>query len=97
MYPHNLSNKSGLPAIIVSNLTNSKYISNLTNSKAGNTGMYLFKLSENSRALADLKLCINVSNPDKNPLTIVLNGSGSEIYKKKLAELYITINKKAFL
>ena len=45
MYPHNLSNKSGIPAIIVSNLTNSKYTRSM---KAGYTGMYLFKLSEKS-------------------------------------------------
>ena len=45
MYPQNLSNKSGIPAIIVSNLTNSKYTRSM---KAANTGMYLFKLSEKS-------------------------------------------------
>ena len=45
MYPYNLSNKSGIPTIIVNNLTNSKYKCSM---KAGNTGMYLFKLSENS-------------------------------------------------
>ena len=45
MYPLNLSNKSGIPAIIVSNLTNSKYTRFM---KAANTDMYLFNLSEKS-------------------------------------------------
>ena len=45
MYPYNLSNKSGIPFIVVSNLTNSKYTRSM---KTINTGMYLLNLSEKS-------------------------------------------------
>ena len=45
MYQHNLSNKSGIPAIVVSNLTNSKYTRSM---KAINTDMFLYNLSEKS-------------------------------------------------
>ena len=43
MYPYNLSNKSGIPAFVVSNLTNSKYTPFI---KAINIGMYLNNLLE---------------------------------------------------
>ena len=46
-----------------------------------------FKLPENSQALADLKLFMNVFDPDENPLTIVLNGSGSEIYNDEASRI----------
>ena len=46
-----------------------------------------FKLPENSQALADLKLCINVFDPNENPLTIVLNGSGTEIYNEEASRI----------
>ena len=46
MYPYNLSNKSGIPAFVANNLTNSKYTRSIKTCIY--IGMYMYNLSERS-------------------------------------------------
>ena len=45
-------------------------------------------MPENSKDLADLKLCIKIEDPSEDALTIVINGwSGDEIYNENACRI----------
>ena len=46
-----------------------------------------FKLPENSQALSDLQSIMKIEDPSEDALTIVLNGSGNEIYNENASRI----------
>lgn len=46
-----------------------------------------FKLPENSQALSDLQSIIKIEDPSEDALTIIVNGSGNEIYNENASRI----------